>query len=332
MAYIEINKNNFFDNLNQFLKKIKNINKIGIVLKDNAYGHGIELISKLSQEFGLQESIVKNIKEAKIVEKYFNNILILNDKAIFNKKFSFSLNSLEDIMKAEKYSKVELKINTGMNRNGIEVNQIDKALYLIKKYNLNLKGVLTHFGNADEDNSDIFDKQNKFNNIKEKIIKLGYKNIRFHSCNSSASFRLNITNEDFIRIGIGAYGYSEFKNYKKFIQLKPILSLWADKISTKYIKKNETVGYGTNYILFKDMKISLYNIGYGDGLIINNITSIDNLKPIIGRLSMDFLSIEGDEKKICIFRDLNKNINRNKNIISYEVLTKLNENIKKIVV
>ena len=47
MAFIKINKQNFYHNLNQIALKTGSIEKIAIVLKDNAYGHGLELMGKL---------------------------------------------------------------------------------------------------------------------------------------------------------------------------------------------------------------------------------------------------------------------------------------------
>ncbi|CAA6826554.1 MAG: Alanine racemase (EC, partial [uncultured Sulfurovum sp.] len=68
MAFIKINKENFFHNLSQFVQKTGSKESIGIVLKDNAYGHGLELMAKLSQEFGLTQAVVRSYNEAKIIK------------------------------------------------------------------------------------------------------------------------------------------------------------------------------------------------------------------------------------------------------------------------
>ena len=77
MAYIKIDKKNFFHNLSQFTKKTGSKESIGIVLKDNAYGHGLELMAELSQEFGITQAVVRTTKEARVIEPYFHQILIL---------------------------------------------------------------------------------------------------------------------------------------------------------------------------------------------------------------------------------------------------------------
>ena len=52
MAYLQIDSQHFFSNYHQIAQFIgqENIHKIAIVLKDNAYGHGLEEIAKLAKE------------------------------------------------------------------------------------------------------------------------------------------------------------------------------------------------------------------------------------------------------------------------------------------
>ena len=75
MAYITLNKNNFFNNLDIIANKTKDKDKIALVLKDNAYGHGIELISKMAKEYGIKKAVVRTNDEAKLVESFFEYIL-----------------------------------------------------------------------------------------------------------------------------------------------------------------------------------------------------------------------------------------------------------------
>ena len=51
MAYITLNKQNFFHNLNICSQQAGDKSKIAIVLKDNAYGHGLVEIAKLASEY-----------------------------------------------------------------------------------------------------------------------------------------------------------------------------------------------------------------------------------------------------------------------------------------
>ena len=335
MAFIKINKQNLFHNLNQFLLKTGSKKSIGIVLKDNAYGHGLELMAQLSQEFGLTQAIVRTFSEAQIIKPYFKHILVLGDKAICDDKCSFTLNSLEDILDAQKNSMVELKVDTGMHRNGINLEALEKALILIEKRGLKLKGVMSHNRSADELSSELFWQHKKFESIK-KIVRsvTSNNNIRLHSFNSATSLRLPCQNEDLIRLGIGAYGYSELPNIYDTLNLKPVLSLWAKKVSTRTLKKGERVGYGGQFIAPKNMTISTYDLGYGDGWMRSNsfepFVTTEGLK-ILGRVSMDYIILESTKDEVCIFNNA-LSAGKQLNTISYEMMTLLNSDIERVLI
>ncbi len=63
MALIEINRDNLFYNLNWFSKRVGSKSKLAVVLKDNAYGHGIDIIARLSYKFGVKRAVVRDIRE-----------------------------------------------------------------------------------------------------------------------------------------------------------------------------------------------------------------------------------------------------------------------------
>jgi alanine racemase len=331
MAFIKINRENFFYNLSQFVNKTGSKESVAIVLKDNAYGHGLELMAHHAQAFGLTQAVVRNYHEAKIIKPYFQKILVLGDNAVIDNKCSFTLNSLKDIEKAQENSKVELKVDTGMHRNGITMDELNEALNRIKKKKLQLIGVMTHNRSADELSSELFWQQKNFEKIVKETLAYGFKNIRFHAFNSASALRLPCHNQKTIRLGIGAYGYSELPHLYNAPPLKPVMSLWAKKISTRRVKKGERIGYGGTFIAPKTMTISTYDLGYGDGWMRNS-----NLKPfitaeglpILGRVSMDYIVLESTKDEICIFNNAKKAGEQLKTI-SYEIMTQLHPDIER---
>lgn len=333
MAFIQINKANFFHNLSQFLAKTGSKEKIGIVLKDNAYGHGLETMAKLSQEFGLTQAVVRTYDEAKIIKPYFEAILILGDQAIVDEQCSFALNSLEEIHNAQENATVELKVDTGMHRNGITFEELEEALELIQKKNLTLKGVMTHNRSADELSSELFWQTKLFEEVKSVVQNSDFENVRYHAFNSASALRLPCENEDFIRLGIGAYGYSELPNVYETLKLKPVLSLWANRVATRQLQKGQRIGYGGTYQTPKAMTVSTYDLGYGDGWMrsssLEAFVTTEN-KPFLGRVSMDYVSVEGDKETICIFDDALQ-AGKQLKTISYEMTTQLNPEIKRVV-
>jgi len=333
MAFIKINKQNFYHNLNQIALQIGSqkssaIQKIAIVLKDNAYGHGLELMAEIASEFGITQAVVRTRSEAEKIKAFFSHILILGDSIIKHKTYSFTINTLEDIKMAEKGAKVELKVDTGMHRNGIALNELEEALEGIEKQGLELVGVMTHYRSADALSSEFFWQQKNFEKVKKRVKALGFTKTRFHSHNSASILRTKHFDEDLVRVGIGAYGYNELPIPFDRRALNPVLSLHAKKISTRVLKKGERVGYGGDFVAPKDMTVSTYDLGYGDGWKRASYTTAEKL-PILGRVSMDFISLESDKEVVCVMDDA-QDAARQLNTISYEISTALHSDIEKV--
>lgn len=334
MAFIKINRQNFYHNLNQIALKTGSIDKIAIVLKDNAYGHGLTLIAALASDFGIRHAVVRDLAEAQAVKKWFETVLVLAGESQVDKVCSFALNSIIDISKASEGTKVELKIDTGMHRNGITVEEIDIALEMIIKKGLNLVGIMTHYRSADVLSSEYFWQQKQFAYIKKKVKQAGFHSVRMHSHNSAAILRTQYFDEDMVRVGIAAYGYNELDSSFTQVILKPVLSLHAKKVATRQLSVSQRIGYGGDFIAPKEMTVSTYNIGYGDGWLrscADKAYKTEEGLSILGRVSMDLMSFETEQEEICIMSNA-QTAARHFNTIAYEVITSLNSNIPKYIV
>ncbi|SFV90901.1 Alanine racemase [hydrothermal vent metagenome] len=334
MAKIIINKANFYHNLNQIALKTGSKEKIAIVLKDNAYGHGLKIMAALASEFGLTHAVVRNLHEADLVREKFDDILVLGDRAVPDRQCVFTLNSLKDIARAKPGARVELKVDTGMHRNGIAMDEVEEALAQIKVQKLELVGVMTHFRAADEMSSEFFWQKKHFESVKTEVRSAGFSNIRFHSHNSAAILRCSRFDEDLVRVGIAAYGYDELPNPFTPTPLKPVMQLVASKVATRRLKKGERVGYGGDFAAPRDMTVSTYDLGYGDGWCRGNtfapFVTAEGL-PILGRVSMDFITLESEKDEVVVFDDAQAAA-KQLGTISYEVMTALSRDIPRVVV
>jgi len=335
MATIYLNRKSFVHNASYYSNLLGDKKKLCIALKDNAYGHGIKQISQLSKEFGIKHCIVKNIHEANIANNYnFETILILYDipQTNYPKNYYFAINDLSKIQLYNQNTNVELKIDTSMSRNGIEISQIKEAIELIQKYKLNLKGVFTHFCCADENNDTTIKQEKLFEDVIIQIKKLIKTPFRIHCANSTGSHKVDNSKYDIARVGIGLYGYIDLEQYKS--NTKPVLSLYANKISTRTLKQGDGIGYGATYKVEKDnFTVSNYDIGYGDGFFRvneNQNAFIKDKRKILGRVSMDSLSIQGEDEEVCIFDDAT-HLAKVQNTIHYEILTHLNGNLNRVI-
>jgi len=330
MSYIELNRSAFFHNLDIIAKKTGDINKIALVLKDNAYGHGLLEVAQMAKEYGISRAVVRNEQEAQEIKAYFSYILILSPSFPIQESsnFVYTINTLEDIPEYSASSRVELKVDTGMHRNGVHMDEVDDAVEMIQHQGLKLEGIFTHYRSADTLSAEWFWQKQNFKPIKHR-----YKTLRRHSCNSAALFRETSFDEDMVRIGIAAYGCLDLDRGFEETGLQPVLSLWAEKISTRHLEAGERIGYNASYEAEEAMNVSTYDIGYADGfprLLSNNYFTPD-ADELLGRVSMDNSSYKSEKQELLLFDDANE-IAIAAGTIGYEILTSLSPRIKRIIV
>lgn len=342
MAFITINKAHFFHNLDVLCAKAGGKTKLMAVLKDNAYGHDLRIMASLASEYGLSKAAVKNIEEAEAIADLFEEVLVLVDHPTSQKLFpsiSLAAHSYEALQALPEGTSIHLSLDTGMHRNGIKEEQIEEAMALIYAKKLRLRGVFTHFRSSDELNSEFFWQRANFERFKKRIKALieqyGLPETSFHSCNSAGLLRTHsLGDDDYARSGIAMYGYTTLDPLIATFDLKPVLALWAQRLSTRILKKGERVGYGGVYEATEDELISTYDIGYGDGFF-----RFDGFAPVLmadgsltkGRMSMDSFCLGGDAPNVCMFDDANP-LAQQFHTISYEIVTKLYPRLKRKVI
>lgn len=341
MAHIEIRKENYHHNLAYLSQRAGGMHKIMAVLKDNAYGHGLEIMAGLACDFGVRRAAVKTFQEALRIQGLFEEVLILADHPHTKplpQGVSMGIHELEALEKCHPNSDIHINIDTGMHRNGIAISQIKDSLRISKKNSLHVKGVYAHFRSADELSGEWFWQKSRFEACKE-IIHETIKDLdlpmpKFHSCNSAGLLRnsTHIT-DDYARVGIASYGYTHMPKVFGKHDLRPVMALYAKRLSSRDLYENERIGYAGVYKASKKMKVSTYDIGYGDGffrydgfgsLILNN-------KEVLGRVSMDSMSIASGEDEICLFEDAHY-LADHFNTITYDVITKLSSDLPRVVV
>ncbi len=334
MSFIELNKSAFFNNLDIIAKKTADITKISLVLKDNAYGHGLLEIAAMAKEYGITKAVVRNEAEAEKIKAMFGYILILNPSFAVSghPSYRYTINALDDIEKFPRSSRVELKIDTGMHRNGIAMEQLEEAFAKIESCGLELEGLFTHYRSADALSGEWFWQKKNFEQIKEKA-QAYKKKLRFHSCNSAALFRGDNMHEEMVRVGIAAYGCLAMDEGLKAGGFKPVLSLWAEKISSRELKKGEKIGYNATFEAHKDMHVTNYDVGYADGLLrsLSNNYRTPGGHALLGRVSMDNSSYNCSEEKLLVFDDANA-IASFAGTIGYEILVRLSPEIERKII
>ena len=327
LVNLEINKSNLEKNL----KIVRSINKNLIcVIKDNAYGLGIENILPILLENKCDYFAVAYIEEAVKIQKLLENLKLENQNgkikvmalnyvkpenvgdAIRNniELTVFNFSQLLDYLKIldeffeNMTLKIHIKVNSGMNRLGFDKNEILELVKIVKKYNLNNKSknrleiisIFSHISDA-ENQAETEKQVEKY----EKILKIfSQNNVRYKYSHLQASPLLfkygKKYNYDFARIGMALYGMEPLSTD---VGLWDVITVKSKIINIRNVKKDDKVSYGSKGIVKHDSKIGIVAIGYAHGLqkqIENSREAyvlVNGQKAkIIGEICMDMIFVD----------------------------------------
>ena len=327
LVNLEINKSNLEKNL----KIVRSINKNLIcVIKDNAYGLGIENILPILLENKCDYFAVAYIEETLKIQEVLENLKLKNQNnkikvmtlnyvkpenveyAIKNniELTVFNFSQLLDYLKIldeffeNTILKIHIKVNSGMNRLGFDKNEILELVKIVKKYNLNNKSknrleiisIFSHISDA-ENQAETEKQVEKY----EKILKIfSQNNVRCKYSHLQASPLLfkygKKYNYDFARIGMALYGMEPLSTD---VGLLDVITVKSKIINIRNVKKNDKVSYGSKGIVKHDSKIGIVAIGYAHGLqkqIENSnkayILVNGQKAKIIGEICMDMIFVD----------------------------------------
>ena len=338
---LKINLSNLIYNI----EVIKRFTKADIqaVVKANSYGLSASEVAKTINDYVESFSVI-TLDEAIELRKHTDKPILLlqgvheiDDYQIVQELcFDFVVHSnwqLENITNFNlEESRLWLKINTGMNRLGIDLVDFQTVLQNIEKIKVKEIVLMSHLAASSIKN----DKQTKeqieaFNDITNNI------NYRKSLANSGAIFNFPESHNDIVRPGIAIYGgkYNEFGT-------KNVSSLSTEIISIRPIKAGTKVGYDGSWVAKDDCFIGSIPIGYADGLpyFKEPITVIIKGKEFktAGKANMDLLMINlghddtieiGDSVQIWDFdSDLSK-LSEEFNTITYNLLANISGRVSK---
>jgi alanine racemase len=194
---------------------------------------------------------------------------------------------------------LHLMVDTGMNRAGVCVDELDVLLERIRsRSSLRLAGLYTHFANSEDGESPFTIEQLAMFLDKTDPITAG-SNARIlrHAANSGAVFLTPPAHLDMVRPGLSLYGIDPLGKPCFDRPLKPVLKWTAPLIGIRDVPKGHTIGYGQTWKTEKDTRIGLVPIGYADGYLRSFSNKARMLlngcpAPVVGRVSMDLTTID----------------------------------------
>jgi len=325
-SFIELSKKALNNNIKYLKSLTKKETRFSMVIKANAYGHGIEDLLPLIEECGVDHFSVFSVAEAMRahrVKRENCEIMIMGwvdrdqmEWAIEHNVsfYVFTMERLRDACeiagKMKKPAKIHIEIETGMHRTGFEPDELKEVVRILKENKdcFEVKGVCTHFAGAEEMES--FDRiKNQIRNFNESCTWLREQGVRAqyrHTACSAALLNFPETAMDLVRIGISCYGFwpnteTKMLNLKKRRKnkdpLERVLSWKSEVLSVKDVAEDEYVSYGKSYLTNRPSRIATIPVGYGYGFnrtLSNNgnVLIHGKLVPVVGFVNMNMVVLD----------------------------------------
>lgn len=361
LNYLEIDAQNIISNYD-YLQSLQPEAALFPVLKANAYGHGLKELCTILNHTNAQMVALDSYPEAQIAYKYFKGkILLLSEMPLslyrhcnFKRTEFVVYNevTLRHLAKYKKKANVHLFINTGMNREGIK----DLASFIEENRNyldaVNISGACSHLATANERNLLNTEQEELFMENVDLLRQNGYFPKWLHLGNSAGVFNLDNRLLTAFRPGLALYGYNPLTRDDETTRpLKPALEAFSHISAIQALKPGDNISYGDNKAKIKT-NIATIPFGYYEGLdrrlakkVSFQVSNNEEFEAsIAGQVCMNMTLLDlgleeveiGDEVKVISAQrdDSNsiENLAEVMDTISYEVLIKLNANIRRYLI
>lgn len=363
-TWAEIDISALLHNLN-FIRQKANGKKIMVIVKADAYGHGVALVVPALEKAGVDAFGVSNIDEALELRKLGvkTPILILGYTPVSSVESLIEndiTQTIYELNQAEQFSdaalkmgakvKAHLKLDTGMSRLGFDcrsqsLNGFDEMCKALSFKGLFFDGVFTHYAVADETDDQCREftlaQQDRFLKAIEKLKEKGFSFNCIHSSNSAGVLNYNF-NENMCRAGIILYGLDPNSN-QALKELKPVMQFKSVVSNVKEISCGDTVSYGRTFTAEKPIKVATVSVGYADGyprLLSNKAEVIISGKrvKVIGRVCMDQMVVDVTETDVKIGDEVllfgneltGEEIARHAQTINYELVCGVSKRVPRI--
>ncbi len=271
----------------------------GAAIKANAYGLGAVQVLQHLKAAGCRDFFVATWEEAAEVLPHLDGVSLSVLHGVREADMAFALttpvrpvlNSPEQIArwKAANGGPCDVMIDTGMNRLGLDANDVKADLF----DGLEVETLMSHLACADEPD-------HQLNMVQPMILKQMSRRVgarRLSLANSAGILAGEAFAFDLTRPGIALYG--GIQRAEGTGHIKQVVTPRAQILQRRVVRGGESVGYGATYVADRQREAAVINLGYADGYYrafsgMGSARIGDLLLPIMGRVSMDLITIDVD--------------------------------------
>ncbi len=288
------------------------------VVKANAYGHGMVPMASAARAAGSSWLGVATIDEALALRAAGDSGNLLTWLASPGADFAAAIaadvevtastvEQLGEILTAAPHRpKVQLKVDTGLSRNGARGEAwtalAATAAIAQSAGSVEITGVWSHLACADEpDHPSNAAQETVFRSAVDELAAAGIDPGLRHLSNSAATLTRPSAHFDLVRVGIAAYGIRPDPALLYPTRLTPVMTLRARLAQVKRLSAGSSVSYGHTWTAERDTTVGLVPAGYGDGIAVAASSRAEvqiggERAALLGRVCMDQFVVELGER------------------------------------
>ncbi len=284
------------------------------VVKANAYGHGLETVSRALDGFVTFFGVANAQEAARLSAAGIRSRIYLlgasypdERESIVRGRWTPCLSSLEEarafsslsmtLLPSGETLPVHLAADTGMGRGGFLPEALLAALpELLSLPGLDIEGLGSHLPSPDEDREFTISQNALFAALVASSRQAGADLQHIHLANSAGLLDYECDVCTLARPGLALYGVSPLPEYSRLLQ--PVLALKARVILTRTLPAGHGISYGRTTVLQRPTPVATIAIGYGDGYP-RHLSGRDahvlirgERCPVLGRVTMDQIMVD----------------------------------------
>ncbi len=301
--------------------------RLGVVVKSNAYGHGMLLCARAFMAAGADWLVVNSAPEAAALREagleapvyICGNVPPALAGLVAQSRARAVLTDLETaraLAHAGRQWGVEvgahIKLETGMHRQGVPLNEaLELAARLRELEGIRLEGLTTHYADSDDaaDHAYAAGQLQRLTEARAALAARGLEVEMVHSANSAAALLWPGAHGDLVRVGVAAYGLwpsvatraalaeRHRDDDPVAVGLRPALSWRARVAQVKEVPTGGYVGYGRSFRAPRPMRVAVLPVGYFEGYDrrLSNLAYalVDGERaPVCGRVCMNMTTAD----------------------------------------
>jgi alanine racemase len=281
------------------------------VVKADAYGCGLEQVSRALAAAGCKTFFVATLEEARTLRAVLPQATIYALDGFFqNTGDAYAkincrpvIGDLNELAEWDVFCRrsgwnggAAIQIDTGMNRLGLTITEAQGIIPRINAGDHGITLVMSHLVSSELVNNQINAKQlGAFREIASL-----FTNVTTSLSNSSGIYLGAQFQFEMVRPGAALYGINPTPEADNPMQ--PVVELKARIVQIRNVERGETVGYGGTWTARRTTKLAIVAAGYADGYF-RAASANDGTRgaevvvagkrcPVAGRISMDLMAVD----------------------------------------